>query len=279
MTFPLLPFAKIEAAGNDFIVARRPNSTFDPPSFVRALCAPHTGVGADGVVFMNEGRDGWSWAYYNSDGSEAAMCGNATRAITLWFDRYHPNESKTYTWRTSTGRVEGRRLANDRAITRWEHASSTRPLPSPLEAELQKHLPKGFPWVGGRWVEAGVPHVVLVAKFPWSPELRASLGSKLRHHGALGPEGANVTFYSLSDGHCVSFERGVEGETLACGSGALAARRALESLGEARAASTKLIFPGGTLEVEARQGHLWVSGPVNLVYEGRTGPTLRRLNA
>ena len=129
---------------------------------------------------------------------------------------------------------------------------------------------RGF--AGAYLFDVGVPHLVLINFEVWNEQDRAANGSMLRAHESLGSEGANVTWLSRKTFETVTFERGVEKETLACGSGAMAAFLAMEVMekeqGDTPAKKYSLRFPGGTLTVFREASKLWLSGPVRVVFKG-----------
>jgi diaminopimelate epimerase len=227
-------FYKMSGSGNDFIVfdARRdPVAAMNDPVVIAALCARGTGVGADGVVFVepaNGAGADFRMTYFNSDGSRAAMCGNAALCVT---------RLAAY---LGAGKRQGMRVETDSGVL---DARMVGALP---EVDLQR-VTDVRPEVDGIALEpgderigfamTGVPHLVV---------LRDSLdgldvverGRALRMHPALRPAGANVNFVAPVRGEqgrwaIRTYERGVEGETLACGTGAIASAILLCAWGEA----------------------------------------------
>lgn len=266
-----VPFTKCEGAGNDFLVVEGAPSTWGLRSeaslrkFVQKACDRHFGVGADGGVFLwprarapQQMEQDWVWEFRNADGSRAEMCGNAARALTLWFHKRFPREHD-FAWEARAGLIRAHLDGHGAPWVQW-----------PGEAELQNL--KGLPPTRGFHLaiaQAGVPHAVCFAEGSWSPQARAKWASRLRHHKRLGRAGANVTFVSRRTRETVTFERGVEGETLACGSGAVAAFLTEESRSP-KTQTAQYRFPGGQLTVKRdAAGSLWLTGPAHLVFQGK----------
>jgi diaminopimelate epimerase len=265
-----MKFWKLQAAGNDFVFVHRPPPAEVRPERIAALCERRTGIGADGIVFVWEEGGQWQWRYYNSDGSEADLCGNAARATAFWLKKEVDPSRTEWEWQGRLGRFfarfdepQGSLRSDGKALVCWpDFSAQLRTIPESLAQDL-----KGLGADHAHWIQVGVPHLVLSSASEKDPALRASWSPKLRRHAALGPEGANVTWVNLATGSAVTFERGVEGETQACGSGALAAFTALEQIrGPQKEAHFR--FPGGELRIVRDARGLWLGGPVQLPFEG-----------
>lgn len=207
---------KVEGAGNDFVLgigqwAARLESS---PEIVRRLCDRRRGIGADGVLALTvETEQSIRLVYRNADGGDAAFCANGTRcAARVVAERFGfgPQMVIDTGWGAIPAAVEGVMVALD--------------LPSPstpaTQAEIRTHDSAVVPWL----LEVGVPHLVVGVDGLDEVDLH-SVAPPLRHHASLAPAGANVNFWEAdSDGVvCVrSWERGIEGETLSCGSGLVA---------------------------------------------------------
>ena len=240
------PFAKMSGSGNDFVfLDARASGAVDPletAAWIRAACARGTGIGADGVVFLGPPRSPGAAAevrYYNSDGGRAALCGNATLCATRLSAELGLASGDGFALDTDSGRLPVR-MRGGRPEIDLGTVTDVRPevaevVPGPGERRI------GFAVVG-------VPHLVLLEDDVETVDVH-SRGARLRSHPALGPAGANVNFVS-PDGaagwRIRTFERGVEGETLACGTGAVASGILLAAWGLARA--------DGVVELETRSG-------------------------
>lgn len=207
---------KFEGAGNDFVLgvgawARRLDSE---PALVRRLCDRRRGIGADGTLSLEGvGRDRVRLGYRNADGGEAVFCANGTRCAAraavelLGCD---PQVCVETGWADIPAEVDGSRVSLE--------------LPSSKTAPQYPQIAAPEGASGLCLVEVGVPHLVAVTDGLNDFDL-AAIAPNLRHHEALGTEGANINLYEVAADGSVrvrSYERGVEGETLSCGSGLVA---------------------------------------------------------
>ena len=266
-----VPFYKLTGSGNDFVFfdvrAGRPALAADA-SAVAALCARGTGVGADGVVFLDAPEPGLARiVYLNSDGSRAALCGNATLCATrlaVHLGLFAAGE--TFRIRTDSGDV--RACVQPAAGPSFELGAvrglTTDAGDAPDEAGGEERI--GF-------AVAGVPHVVVRVADVDRVDLDRR-GAELRRATSDRTEGANVNFVSrAADGsyRMRTFERGVEGETLACGTGAVATASVLRAWGDV-ADSVRLLTRSGQPVVvthpTAGTGPT-LEGEGRLVFEGR----------
>lgn len=260
-------FRKMHGAGNDFVVLdhREPFLPADPRALIERLCDRRRGIGADGVLLLERSDEfDFKMRYFNSDGGLADFCGNGARCIARFALSLGLGSDGEVRFETGAG------------------IKSAVPRPGGLIALHFGYVPSGAHVAvdacgrsfEGRYVVAGVPHLVLpvkgLAAIPfdtWSPPLRA--------HESLGPAGANVDYVERrGDGRVAmrTWERGVEGETLACGSGAIAtAIWALEEGGLA-APVTVRTAGGDDLVIEAaavQSGHdVVLVGPAVTVCTG-----------
>jgi diaminopimelate epimerase len=223
-----IPYSKLNGSGNDFLLidnmaGKLPD--FDRPGFVRKVCHRTLSVGADGVIFLEPGKKGdFRWDFYNADGSHAEMCGNGGRCAAR-FAVERKIAPKSLRFETAAGliraEVAGRRVKLQMTAPHGlvDEASLT------LEGKKVKYS----------FLNTGVPHAVIFV-----PDVEAAdvldVGRGVRYHKAFAPRGTNVNFASVKDGELFvrTYERGVEGETLACGTGSvasaiLAARKGLVS--------------------------------------------------
>jgi diaminopimelate epimerase len=236
-----LPFAKMTGSGNDFVFfdAREvPIDAVTRPEVIRAICHRHNGIGADGLVVL-EPRAGDADVrihFYNADGTSADLCGNATLCSTAL--------SAAVGMAPSTGM----RLSTGSGLIH----SKVQGLPSialqpvlEVRPDMPVALVPGERQVG--FAIAGVPHLVILCDNAESVDV-AGRGSNLRWHESTGPAGANVNWVSpLPDGRWRyrTFERGVEGETLACGTGAVATAILLTRWGHAASPSIAIQTSSG----------------------------------
>lgn len=259
-------FTKMSGAGNDFVVldARSwEELPGDRAAWVRAVCRRGLSVGADGVLVVSaEGPGLVRVLFLNPDGGEA-FCGNGTRCAARYAATRSLASGSEMSLLTAAGDV--------RAVVDGEIVTLTLPAPVDLGAIILEHEAEAF---SGRWVNAGVPHLIFpvqgLAAFPLE-----RVAPFLRRHPALGPAGANVNVIETNASghvHVRTWERGVENETLACGTGAVAVALAARLAG---AGQTVLVVPrsGSTLTVTlpGEPGHpdsARLSGDARFVFEG-----------
>jgi diaminopimelate epimerase len=214
-------FVKMSGSGNDFVffdTRREPAGALATPARIRGICARGTGVGADGVVFVEPSPDpsvDVVIRYLNADGSDAGLCGNAT-LCTVRFLMDEVGGKREVAIMTGAGVVAGRLRDGVPEIDLGPVGSVT------PDMSMDVPLSRGERALG--FGLAGVPHLVVLVDDVEKVDV-AGRGGALRRHPALGAAGANVNFVAPGNGSWAirTFERGVEGETLACGTGIVAA--------------------------------------------------------
>ena len=263
------PFYKMSGSGNDFVffdLTDGPAGNLETPEAVRALSARGTGVGADGVVFLNPGSDdSFSMRYYNSDGSLGELCGNATLCALRLAHETGVVSSDEVSILTDAGTVRGRMVEG---LPEIDLAPVSEVVPElPGLARLAREACLGF-------TRAGVPHVVIVDDDLSTVDVLGR-GSAIRRDRSLR-DGANVNFVAPSGDAGAwairTYERGVEGETLACGTGAVATGILLVEWGRAASPVRLVTRSGRALEVRLRRDeNLWypsLRGAAELVFVG-----------
>ena len=261
-------FYKMTGSGNDFVVFNAadgaPNE-LENPETIRMLSARGTGVGADGVVFLEKVAGGdVRMRYYNSDGSEAALCGNASLCSTNLAVELGMAQAGGFVLHTAAGSLPAR-IRDGLPEVDLEPVSDVKPDATDLGVK------PGEARLG--YARAGVPHVVVEVGNIEAADLRGR-GPELRNHPALA-DGANVNFVARRpDGGFTyrTYERGVEAETLACGTGAVAVAIMLSSWGESALETTLWTRSGLPLVVTLRrEGPAWLAslrGEGRIVFEG-----------
>jgi diaminopimelate epimerase len=264
---------KLHGAGNDFLLAdgcAAPQLEQQLPALVARLCHRRLGLGADGVLLLLPvGAQRARLLYWNADGSPAAFCANGTRcAARFAAERWGWRELVLETGHAAVpARVEGREV--------------TLELPEPETIHDWRELTVGSETVRCRYLVVGVPHLVVPVSWTdfWERPLEP-LAPALRSHGALPAGGANVTFVRAA-GPCLevrSFERGVEGETLSCGSGVVAAGLLALAEGWVAAPAEVRTASGRTLGVAAAgvppACAVRLTGPAEWVGEVEVAPEL-----
>jgi diaminopimelate epimerase len=210
-----IPFTKMHGAGNDFIVVDdRTCRSFpmEDKAFIRRICSRHIGVGCDGILLLqaSESAD-IRMRFINPDGGEQDMCGNGARCIAR-FAHDRDLAPPKMTIETGAGLVHA------------EVAEGEVRLELPDSSDLRLDVPVGMDWTVD-FVNTGVPHAVAWVEDPRTVDL-LSAGSALRYHAFFEPDGTNADFARVEpDGTLAlrTYERGVEAETQACGTGAAAA--------------------------------------------------------
>ena len=240
-------FWKMSGSGNDFVFfdARRdPPGDLASPAAIDRLCARATGVGADGVVFIQDDvTESFRIRYFNRDGSLGELCGNASLCTARLARELGVVGTESFRFGTDAGPIEARFIAGLPEI-------DLQPVQA-LRPEAGIPLEPGETRIG--FADTGVPHLVVLVEDTETVEVLRR-GRMLRHHSSL-VAGANVNFVSRDrDGawRMRTFERGVEGETLACGTGAVAAAVLLESWGLAGAVTALRTRSGRILTVSLR---------------------------
>lgn len=262
-------FYKMTGSGNDFVVfdsTAGAVARLENEESIRALSARGTGVGADGVVFLEKsGESDVRMRYYNSDGSEAALCGNASLCSTRLAVELGLAQAGGFVLHTAAGSLRAR-IRDNLPEVDLEPVTDVRSNAKDLGIQPgEQHL---------GYARVGVPHVVVEVLDIDAADVTGR-GSELRHHRAL-IDGANVNFVSKkSDGGFAyrTFERGVEAETLACGTGAVATAIMLSDWGESGGETTLWTRSALPLTVSLRrESGSWLPslrGEGRIVFEGR----------
>lgn len=260
-----LRFAKMQGAGNDFVVLDlRDGAPYPTPRQIVALADRHFGIGCDQVMTIGASPTAdAALRFFNPDGSESGACGNATRCAALYLGG---GAGTRYRLATSRGLLETERL--DDAGVRVDMGPPRlgwRDIPLAREMEtIGLDLP-GHPVA----CSMGNPHATFFVDDLDATDV-AGLGSAFETN-TLFPQRANIGFAQMTGRGSMRlrvWERGA-GETLACGSGACAAGVAAIRRGLADA-QIAIAMPGGDLVVEWRGEGVWLSGPAVMVFEGRT---------
>lgn len=275
----VLEFTKMNGAGNDFIVIDNRFYNFtdaELTDLARKFCLRRVGIGADGILAFARPQDKtnhYRMRYLNADGSIGSMCGNGARCLAR-FAREAGIQDQEMRFETDAGIY--------RAQVPYEPEAPIRLfVPSPRDwrpaQPLVGTLPEAIPAVHYLWT--GTEHVVCFLNDVDNASVQ-TWGPRIRHDEALAPAGANVNFVQVlepADGtahlRVRTFEKGVEQETLACGTGAMASALAAHLLGHTHASHVHVHMPGGTLGVGFRRDgeditELYLEGPAETVYRG-----------
>lgn len=264
-----VPFYKLQGCGNDFVaidnrVLRLPRELM--AEWARKVCPRAFGVGADGLFFLElapaDRKDAdYIWHFYNADGSRAEMCGNATRCA---------------------GRLaHALGLAGERSVMGADAGNvAIAVLPEIDQVKVQLTEPKGL--VLGtvlnvldhptevHFVNTGVPHAVIFAESVREVEV-AAIGRAVRYHEHFAPAGTNVNFVQVVDsGRTLvrTYERGVEGETYACGTGVSAVQVVCAALGKTGDRVENTTSGGEVLTTSLEGGRVYLQGAAELTFTG-----------
>lgn len=260
-------FYKMQGAGNDFVLIDNTAGIFrgDEARFFKNLCVRHTGIGADGVMLVehNESAD-FTLKYFNSNGLPAEMCGNGARCA-VYLANYLGLAPEKCTFQIGREIYKAEILAGQSVRLQMQ-------LPKILLTTDQTRSLLTKEFKQGMSINTGVPHLVLETRQPLDDMDVIGLGSKYRYHEKFKPAGTNVNFV-LPQGKnrllARVYERGVEAETLACGSGAVACAIFANKI-YGWDSPISVHFPGGILTVEFEPGYdkIFLIGPVEPVFEG-----------
>ncbi len=304
-----IPFVKAVASGNDFVlIDNRDGVIADRAGFTREVCRRHFSIGADGVIFLEkpyrvvspegavlvEPEDvDFGFRIFNPDGSEAEMCGNGSRCFALFLEHLGlVREGKDYYFSSLAGKIAFRVYSEpsagagslDKNLSGADERNSQKKTVKRVNVFLGKVkdvVEQGFIEAGGkRWAysfaNTGVPHVVIF--LPQNGEDIESidvesLGREIRFSRKFQPAGTNVNFAQvLPDGtlRVRTYERGVEKETLSCGTGSSASGYMAYVRGIVREVPARVLTTyGEILKITPAGDGVFLDGEASLVYEGR----------
>jgi diaminopimelate epimerase (EC 5.1.1.7) len=266
-----VPFFKMQGCGNDFVAidnreSRVPESVMS--DWAKKVCARAFGVAADGIFFLeNAPKDSgldYRWHFYNNDGSRAEMCGNASRCAAKLAHAVGlaPEE---HVFGTDAGPIQAQ------VFTEGENAGLVRvQLTEPKKLTLNAALRFKEEEFTVHSVDTGVPHAVVLVKNAAAVDVQ-TIGSVIRFHEHFQPAGTNVNFVQVTSPEtliCRTYERGVEAETYACGTGAVASQVVAHSLGLTGPEVRVTTSGGEILGVILEDGKPYLQGAATLVFTG-----------
>lgn len=261
----LLQFYKMSASGNDFIMIDNREGIVegifpDPKQLVVKACRRGLSVGADGMILIEKSQSAdFAWRFYNADGSEAEMCGNGGRCAAR-FAFVNGIAGKKMAFQTLAGVMKAEILEKHVKLQ----------LTSPVDVKLDYPVTLENNELFVSSVNTGVPHVIVLTDDVERVPVE-ELGRALRYHKAFSPQGTNVDFVEVVDRQNVklrTYERGVEAETLACGTGAVAAAVILNRKGIADSDLGLLTRGNETLRVSVGD-EVYLEGDARIIYIGR----------
>src|SRR6266567_7874410 len=263
----MLRFTKMNGAGNDFVMIdnRAGDVRLQPEQIVR-ICDRHRGVGADGILLLEKGSNGadFRMRYYNRDGGEAEMCGNGARCLAR-FAKKVAGAPERISFQTPAGLI-GARLHGDLVTLNMSDPTDLR-----LNLRLQIDGEDGVV----HYINSGVPHVVV-------PVARLDVvhvftqGAAIRRHKKFSPQGANVNFIEKRGAQKIlvrTYERGVEDETLACGTGVVASALIFAATEKVDGPISVIARGGDELRVGFKRAgdqftNVTLTGPAEFAFEG-----------
>ncbi len=263
-----LKFWKMNGAGNDFVMLDNRDLALQlSGQTIAQLCDRHRGVGADGVLLVEPAANGadFKMRYYNADGGEAEMCGNGARCFARYVNRLHGDNLDSVKFETLAGLISAECIDGQVRIN----------MSAPHSLKLNQQLQVAGETLTVHSINTGVPHAVVFADDLENTEVH-KLGAGLRYHEAFAPKGTNANFVKLLGPGSISirtYERGVEGETLACGTGMVACALIAHELHSFTSPVSVLVKGGDTLRVgfEKTGGayrNVTLHGPADFVFEG-----------
>ncbi len=203
-----LLFSKMHGAGNSFIIAN--NIDLNYPSdkkFIKNICHPHRGIGADGLIYILKSKKAdFKMSFYNCDGSQADMCGNGLRCIAKYARNYLVDKNKI-SFETDAG-ILNTEIIDENSVK----------IDIPILKEIEKAKINDEDVFYGN---TGVPHAIIIKDNLENLDIK-KIGCEIRNDNFFSPEGTNVNFIQICDDGKIkirTYERGVEDETLACGTG------------------------------------------------------------
>ena len=252
-----IAFNKYQGTGNDFIIIDNRKGIFNPSDTetVRALCDRRFGIGADGLMLISE-KSGFDFEmkYFNSDGNESTMCGNGGRCAAAFALR-HDIAGKEQVFRTIDGTHKA--IVSDGSV------------------RLQMNDVSEIKQIDGKYfINTGSPHYIIETENAAAVDVKEE-GRKVGYSATFAPGGTNVNFVEYWPGEIFvrTYERGVEDETLSCGTGVTASAIASVISGHIDKTPVKILTKGGRLTVEftredAKVTGIWLTGPATFVFDG-----------
>ncbi len=265
----LIDFAKIEATGNDFIVIDKKKNNIKEVSVenIKKMCDRHKGIGADGIVLVLYGENqAIKMRYFNADGSLGEMCGNALRATVLFSHLLGKIRIKSWC------KIE----ADDGEHTVYMDSVDEIQVEIKVENSLEDvsaediDLNNDFQTIS--YINTGVPHLVLNTTSDIDKIDVIKQGRSLRWHKKFQPAGTNVNFVKVINDNRLqirTYERGVENETLSCGTGIIASTIAYWQKTGKKRSKVSVSTLGGQLNVFYQDEKLFLKGPARLAFIGQ----------
>ncbi len=264
----IIRFTKVNGSDNDFVVIdNRRNVVSNRVSFAKYICQRRLSVGADGLILIEGSRRAdFKMRIFNPDGSEAEMCGNGARCVALYVSLRILDRRSKLKIETKAGILEAEIMAKDRVKLKMSNPVNLR---LNLKVKIDKKAKEVF------HINTGVPHTVLFVPDITKADVY-NTGRKLRFHACFKPQGTNVDFVKVRDRSSIymrTYERGVENETLACGTGAVASAIIAHLRKGVRSPISVHTRSGEVLRVyieykDDKINDVYLEGNVKIIYEG-----------
>ncbi|MCS1410973.1 MAG: Diaminopimelate epimerase [Verrucomicrobia subdivision 3 bacterium] len=263
-----IAFTKMNGAGNDFVLIDNRSQFLQlNREQVRCLCNRQRGVGADGLLILEpnpKGTADWSWQFFNSDGGTGDMCGNGARCFAA-FIRHLTGHTSPITFETLAGIIQASFADNLVTVT----------LTPPEQLQLDQSLELNGTTLTAHSLNTGVPHAVVFVEDA-DEAMVLERGRAIRRHQHFGPAGTNVNFVEVVQPDQIrvrTYERGVEGETLACGTGVSAAAMIASHLKRILPPVAVKVQGGDILTVDFKATEsgfedVRLTGPAEIVFTG-----------
>ncbi len=253
-------FQKYQGTGNDFVMIDNRNTFFpkDNIKLVKHLCDRRFGIGADGLILLeNDAETDFKMVYYNSDGNLSSMCGNGGRCLVAFAKKLNIIKDKT-TFIATDG-LHHATIQNENFVSLQM-----------IDIENIKITPDYI------FLNTGSPHHVTFVDDLKNLNIKQE-GAKIRYSHLYGQEGSNVNFITQNNENTFAlrtYERGVEDETLSCGTGATAVAIAMHAIGKTTSNNINVTVEGGKLEIsfiknEQKYTNVFLKGPAEFVFEGQ----------
>ena len=265
----ILPFHKMNGAGNDFVVIdnRALNIKLSREQIAQ-LCDRQRGIGADGLLAVEPAEAGadFKFRYYNADGGEAEMCGNGARCFGKYTAMLTGEDTSHVTFETIAGTLSADIIGDDVRIA----------MSDPFDLERNADVLIDGLDAPVHSINTGVPHAVVFTEDLENFDVLKH-GAAIRYHDHFSPKGTNANFATIiNDQHIAirTYERGVEGETLACGTGMVACAILHHLLNGAQSPVSVDVEGGETLEIGFTPGpdnsftNVTLTGPADFVFSG-----------
>jgi diaminopimelate epimerase len=263
----MLYFTKMNGAGNDFVLIdnRAGDVHLNRDQIVR-ICDRHRGIGADGILLLEKASTeaDFRMRYFNSDGGEAEMCGNGARCFARFANKITDAQRKI-SFETPAG-VIAAELGDDLVMLQMTEPTGLRLNVALRVLDENKAV---------HFINSGVPHVVIPVSHIDDVDVRRE-GAAIRHHEMFSPKGANVNFIEKRGTKKIAvrtYERGVENETLACGTGVVASALIFAATDNVNGPIAVLVRGGNELQVGFEKAgtqfkNVTLTGPADFVFEG-----------